>query len=153
MTDIAYQLSIEIDEPFASKVDVAALERAITATLIAEEIPAPAEISLQIADDATIQALNRDYRGIDAATDVLSFGFEADEFVVPPDGVRHLGEVVIAFPYTERSAERQGHPTAHELVILTVHGTLHVLGYDDEEDEAWEVMKARQESILASLDR
>lgn len=148
-----YQIAVDVDEPFASDVDAAALRFAVALTLQEENTAGPLEISLRVTDDDTIQTLNREYRAIDAPTDVLSFSFVEDDgsFVPAPDGIRHLGEIVIALPYTARSAKRQGHSTARELTVLAVHGTLHVLGYDDEEDEAAAEMQARQDAILALL--
>jgi probable rRNA maturation factor len=151
MTSNPYQITVAIDEPFRDRVDAAALSHAVAVTLAAEAAPAPAELTVHITDDATIHALNRDFRGIDAPTDVLSFCYPDSTFVLPPGTRRQLGEVVIAYPYCERSAARQGHPVAEELLLLTVHGTLHVLGYDDEEDEAWATMKAHQDAILETL--
>jgi probable rRNA maturation factor len=151
MTSDRYHITIEVDEPFRTEVDEARLATAAMRTLRAEAAPAPAELALRITDDATIQALNRQYRGIDAPTDVLSFGYAGGEFVVPPGERRQLGDIVIAFPYTARSAAQHGRSVAEELVLLTVHGTLHVLGYTDEEEDAWATMKARQEAILESL--
>lgn len=146
-----YDLVIDIDPEYADRVNQTLVEQAIRATLAAEQVPTPAEISLRITDNGTIQELNRDYRGLDQPTDVLSFGFEQGDFVTPPDGINHLGEVIIAYPYTEASAAKQGHSVERELTILTVHGVLHVLGYDDEEEEAAQVMFARQDSILSTL--
>lgn len=151
MTSEPYHVSIQIDEPFREKVNAVTLVHAAITTLAAESAPAPAELHLHITDDESVRLLNRDYRGIDSPTDVLSFGYEADDFVLPPGERRQLGEVVIAYPYTERSAARQGHSVADELLLLTVHGTLHILGYDDEEEEAWARMKARQDALLNSL--
>lgn len=151
MTSDTYHITIEVDEPFRHAVDGERLAAAALATLRAEAVPAPAELGLRVTDDATIQTLNREYRGIDAPTDVLAFAYADGEFVVPPGERQQLGDIVIAFPYTERSALRHGHSVAEELVLLTVHGTLHVLGYTDEEEDAWARMKARQEAILESL--
>ncbi|MCS7002940.1 MAG: rRNA maturation RNase YbeY [Dehalococcoidia bacterium] len=151
-----YSLVIDVDAPFADRVDTALLERALATVLRAEGVAGPAELAVRVTDDATVHALNRAYRGVDAPTDVLSFGFASDSgddaFVTPPDGVRYLGEVIIAFPYTERSAARQGHSVQRELTVLCVHGALHALGYDDEDDDANEIMLARQNAILAMLD-
>ncbi|MCS6802187.1 MAG: rRNA maturation RNase YbeY [Chloroflexota bacterium] len=151
MADDHYSIAIEIDAPFRERVDARALLGAAKATLAAESVRPPVEVSLRITDDATVQALNRTYRGIDAPTDVLSFRYSDHDFVVPPEGLCHLGDIVIAYPYTERSAARHGHSPAEELLLLTVHGMLHLLGYDDDEEEAWAKMKARQDAIVESL--
>ncbi len=147
-----YVVHLDIDESFEQMVDSAPLEAAVRATLAAESVEPPTEVSLVITGDDEIQELNRDYRGLDTPTDVLSFGFNPEDgFVVPPGGARQLGDIIIAYPYTERSAARQGHSVARELLVLTVHGTLHILGYDDEEEEANLIMLARQNAILATL--
>jgi probable rRNA maturation factor len=155
--DSGYSLSIDVDAPYESLVDDGALLQAMGETLKFEQVATPAELSLIITDNDTVQELNRDYRGLDSPTDVLSFSFleesKGDEgFVDAPDGVTHLGEVIIAYPYSAASAERQGHSVAKELLVLTVHGTLHILGYDDEEEEAAVIMFDRQNRILASLE-
>lgn len=81
------------------------------------------EISLVFCDDEFIQALNKTYRGLDKATDVLSFAQEDDDY---------LGDIVISVPTAERQAATAGWGIENELTLLSVHGLLHLLGYDDE---------------------
>jgi rRNA maturation RNase YbeY len=69
-------------------------------------------------------------------------------FVYPPDGIRHLGEVVISYPQAVKQAQERGHGVAQELTLLIVHGILHLLGYDDELPEMEKQMKARENEIL-----
>jgi probable rRNA maturation factor len=140
-------IEILVDDGLSLPCAPAALEAAAEAALRAEG--AAGDVAIRIAGDDAVHELNRDYRGIDSATDVLSFGVEAD-FALP-DGESTLGDIVIALPYTARSAARQGHPVEWELQVLVVHGVLHLLGYDDEDDDANEVMLARQSAILATL--
>ena len=94
---------------------------------------AQGEAALAIVGDQTVRRLNRTYRGIDRATDVLSF--PADEPVQAAAPVRFLGDVVIARGVAARQARAAGHSTAIELRILALHGLLHLLGYDHERDE------------------
>ena len=97
------------------------------------------EISVVLCDDPFIQDLNRDYRGKDKATDVLSFA---------QDDPSILGDIVISLPTAARQAAAAGWPLESEIALLGVHGLLHLLGYDDETAEgAWE-MQRRTEAVL-----
>ena len=81
--------------------------------------------------------LNRRYCGEDAPTDVLSFALNerAEDFVLPPDGILRLGEVIISLPTARRQAKRGGHSRQRKRRLLLVHGLLHLLGYDHAEEE------------------
>lgn len=108
-------------------------------------------LTIVITDDAAVQALNRQYRGIDAPTDVLSF--PADEPPVSlPDEPVYLGDVVIAYPYAQAQAQREGHDMMHSLLLLVVHGTLHLLGYDHDTAPNRAAMWDIQNQVLATLD-
>jgi probable rRNA maturation factor len=114
------------------------------------------EVTLVIANDELLHQLNRDYRSIDAPTDVLSFAAQEeaegqDVFVSAPEAQNYLGDVVISFPTAERQAAAVGHSVAEELSLLAVHGVLHLLGYDHASEEEEADMWARQSQILASL--
>ena len=89
-------------------------------------------VSIVLAGDAGVRRLNREFRGKDASTDVLSFPSGVSEL---PDGTRPLGEIVISVPQAERQAEAAGHSLASELRLLVIHGYLHLLGYDHEVDD------------------
>lgn len=91
----------------------------------------PAEVHVLITGDERIRELNRDYRGKDRATDVLSFA-DGDEL---PTGRRLLGEIVISLDTARRQAEEAGHTEAQELSELVLHGVLHLLGYDHSSDQ------------------
>src|SRR4030043_30114 len=115
------------------------LQVIVLKTLEAEGIVSSAEIGLVITDSKTIQKLNRTYRGDDKSTDVLAFHMTPSTnqktehpFVDPPDGVHHLGEVVISYPQAVKQAQQQGNSIERELALLIVHGVLHLLGYDHE---------------------
>jgi len=106
------------------------------------------ELSLLYTDDETIRPLNRDYRGNDSATDVLSFSqLEGDPIGDP----NLLGDVVISVPTAARQGAERGHGTAHELRVLLIHGVCHLVGYDHEDDDDAEVMEARERDLLAAL--
>lgn len=118
------------------------------AALEAED--AEGEISIVLTDDETIHGYNRDFRGVDRPTDVLSFpASEGEELIGIPDG--HLGDIMISVETAERQAKELGHSTEREIAFLAVHGTLHVLGYDHMTPEDEEIMTARQREIIAGI--
>lgn len=107
-----------------------------------------AEIAVKLTDDAALQALNRDWRGKDYATNVLSFPTPE---VAREGGDPHLGDIAIAYETLAREAEAEGKPFADHLAHLAVHGTLHLLGYDHEVAEEAEEMEAMERRVLAGL--
>lgn len=151
-------IDIEIDEQFADAVDPELIERAIQAVIAAEGKTGALEVSVLVTDDAELHALNRDYRGIDRPTDVLSFADEPPEeaglpaFVLPPDASQHIGDIAISYERVVAQAAEYGHSTARELAFLTVHGMLHLLGYDHERGEHdAAVMRVREEELMEIL--
>ncbi len=119
--------------------------RAVKAALQQEGVPGPVEVSVLLADDATVRALNRTYRGKDRPTDVLAF---------PQDGsgpVPVLGDVVVSVERAARQARRAGHPVEREVALLVAHGTLHLLGHDDETRAGERAMRAAQDRILSRM--
>lgn len=126
------------------KIPRSALFKAIRLALREEKFYEPCEISLFFCDDETIRRLNREYRGKDAATDVLSFSQrEGDLLPEPLDGTVVLGDIVISVPFARRQAERFGRDLEEELIFLSLHGLLHLLGYEDESPSASARMDAR----------
>lgn len=107
-----------------------------------------AEIAVKLTDDGAIRALNRDWRGKDYATNVLSFPTPE---MARAGGDPHLGDIAIAFETLEREAATEGKPLADHLAHLAVHGTLHLLGYDHEVTEEAEEMEAMERLVLAEL--
>ncbi len=150
---IEEKITIDVDEPFAAEADAADLARAIAATLRAEGHP-DGEVTLVITDDAAVAELNRQYRGVEGPTDVLSFGAQEDTpgFVTAPEMAAYLGDILIALPFTRRQAADLGRLLRDELRLLAVHGTLHLLGYDHAEPAEEAAMWAKQDAILAGLD-
>ena len=123
------------------------VRRSILATLDFEKIDAPCEVSVTFTDNEGIRALNRAYREIDKPTDVLSFPlFEETE------GTKQLGDIVLSLERCLEQAEEFGHSFERECAFLTVHSTLHLLGYDhvnsDEEDAD---MRRRQTAIVTEM--
>lgn len=111
-------------------------------------VPAAGEVSVLLTDDAAVQALNRDWRGIDAPTNVLSFPATAPKAAGAP---RLLGDIAIAFETLEREAKAEKKPFLHHLAHLAVHGYLHLLGYDHQTDSEAEAMEALEREILAAM--
>jgi probable rRNA maturation factor len=150
-------VNIDIGEQVAApaeSIDTALIERAVRATLEAEGQAGPIEVSILVTDDAELHALNAQYRGVDAPTDVLSFADEDERagFVRPPGMPRYLGDLAISYDRVVAQAAEYGHSQARELAFLTAHGVLHLLGHDHErgpDDEAR--MLARQEQIMQLL--
>ncbi len=107
-----------------------------------------ADLTLVLTDDAHIQALNRDFLGHDAPTDVLAF--PADE-ADPETGRRYLGDVVISLPRAVEQAHERGHALESEVQLLVVHGILHLLGHDHSTKEEKTAMWLTQTAVLESL--
>lgn len=148
------ELYVKIDEPFESYVDQEWLGRVVAETLALEGVNSPVELGLVITDDETIHQLNKRYRGRDEATDVLSFALLEDSeppFINPPDGVLHLGEVILSYPQAIVQAQDHHHSLEQELALLVVHGVLHLLGHEDEDTEGELKMRAEEKRVLGEL--
>lgn len=109
-------------------------------------------MTIVLTDDASVQALNQQHRGVDAPTDVLSFPAEP----LPPelraaDEPAYLGDLVIAYPYAQAQAAKLRHSLSDNLALLVVHGTLHLLGYDHDTPQNHRTMWAAQAQILRVL--
>lgn len=135
------------------------IQSCIEKTLTVEDFPYDAEVSFSITDDAGIRQLNLEQRGIDRATDVLSFPMLMVEdgalIVEDTDFIDHrvfLGDIVVSLQRAKAQAEAYGHSLERELGFLTVHSMLHLLGYDHEDGprEESEMFK-KQEAVLQSL--
>ncbi len=107
------------------------------------------EISFSIVDEAEIQDLNREYRDHDSVTDVLSFGFY-EKGETPESGL--LGDIVICAQRAKEQAEEYGHSYERELIYLSVHSLLHLLGYDHEVDDDKNEMRALEKKIMKELE-
>lgn len=148
-------IDLQIDPAYTARVPADRLIQIVAAALGRGGAP-DAEVTLVIANDELLHQLNRDYRGIDGPTDVLSFAANEesegeDVFVTAPEALNYLGDIIISFPTAERQAVAVGHSVDDELSLLTVHGVLHLLGYDHASPEEEADMWAQQEQILASL--
>lgn len=114
------------------------------------------EAGLTLVDDATIREYNRDHRGIDAPTDVLSFaldeGAENDPAFDAETGVPHLvGDILISMERAAAQSRDYGHSLEREVVYLMVHGLLHLYGFDHGTDEERAEMRGREEAVMTEL--
>jgi probable rRNA maturation factor len=155
--DHASRVEIDLAEPCAlwrsrlPDVDTLCREAARAALASAEvAFTGDAELSLVLGDDALVRSLNREWRGQDKSTNVLSF--PALDAGNPPPGAPHLlGDVVLAFETVAAEAEAQGKLIAHHLRHLVVHGVLHLLGFDHLVEAEAERMESLETDVLARL--
>jgi probable rRNA maturation factor len=145
-------ITIQIVPRFRAEVDEGSLRRLAAEVLRQEGVAEETELSLLITDDEAIRELNHRFRGVDAPTDVLAFGAgEEEHFVIAPESPPYLGDVVISYQRALAQATELGHAVAEELKLLVVHGILHLLGYDHQEEAAARQMREREERILAKV--
>jgi probable rRNA maturation factor len=142
-----YHVDVQNDHQFP--IDAAALQRAALAVLDAHDVECDTTLSVVLLPDEDIRALNHQHRGVDAPTDVLSF--PADDLPEGIDEAPYLGDVLIGFPYVQAQSEREGFPLAESLILMVVHGTLHLLGYDhdtpDSRADMWDVQAVLLEQL------
>ncbi|HKY53203.1 MAG TPA: rRNA maturation RNase YbeY, partial [Anaerolineales bacterium] len=124
------------------------LERATRAAFEHQEQPLDSELTIVLTDDARLKELNRDYLGIDAPTDVLSFPASETD---PETGARYIGDILISIPRAKSQATAAGHPLESEVQLLVVHGVLHLLGHDHANSEEKDRMWKAQHEILTQL--
>ena len=113
--------------------------------------PGAARITVRIVDEDEGRELNRDYRGKDYATNVLTFAYDEGEDMPLPDGLPLMGDLVLCRQVVEREAAEQGKALDAHYAHLSVHGMLHLQGFDHIEDAEAEEMEAREREILAGL--
>lgn len=124
------------------------LQRAAELTLLQQSQPAGSELTIVLTDDRQLHNLNREYLGVDAPTDVLSFpAGETD----PDTAMPYLGDILISYERAVQQAQAAGHPVEAELQLLVVHGVLHLLGHDHAETDEKQRMWAAQADVLQQL--
>lgn len=136
----------EINNNYNYKGDYSFLDGIIKNTLKQEKVD-NAIFSVVFVDEKEIQEINKEYRNIDKITDVISFAFEDNAKLVYND-FRVLGDIYICIPRMIEQAKEYGHSEKRELAFLTVHGLLHLLGYDHQTEEEEKEMFALQELVL-----
>jgi probable rRNA maturation factor len=141
------------------------VKRVITEAMDYVDCPYEAEVNVLFTDNDGIQAINKEFRSLDAPTDVLSFPMvdyetpadfsvaeaAAEEYFNPESGELLLGDIVLSVDRIRSQAEAYGHSITRELAFLTAHSMLHLFGYDHMEAEEAKVMEAKQEEILSRL--
>ena len=132
--------------PHAQPVKTDLMERAALAVLAHQSTDG--DLSIVLTDNAQLHQLNREYLGVDAPTDVLSFPASETD---PETGVPYLGDVLISIPRAEVQAQSAGHSLDAELQLLVVHGVLHLLGFDHAEPEDKTRMWLAQGEVLETL--
>ena len=139
-------INIKSDFPFPKEL----LERAARAALEhqASRESLDSELTIVLTNDARLKELNRDYLGIDAPTDVLSFPASETD---PETGARYIGDILISTARAQSQATAAGHPLESEVQLLVVHGVLHLLGHDHAEAQEKARMWQAQTEILAQL--
>jgi probable rRNA maturation factor len=121
------------------------------AALTAANASAPARMTLVITTDEHVRRLNAEYLGSDQPTDVLSFPAEDQPYAVEPGEPPYLGDVLIAYQVAVAQGQEAGHGTLAEMQTLTVHGTLHLLGYDHASPDEQAQMSALERTVLDAL--
>ena len=134
-------LETALDIPF----DLSLLEGAARAAL---DHQSAGDLTVVLTDDEQLRRLNRDYRGVDAPTDVLSFPASETD---PETGAPYLGDILLSVSRAAEQARAAGHPLADEARLLVVHGVLHLLGHDHAEADEKAKMWQAQAEILESL--
>lgn len=154
------EINVLIEEGIEVDIEAEWMQGVVEKILVSENMPLNVEVSLLLTGQERIQELNREYRGKDKPTDVLSFALseqkddpEPTAFIGPPDGLMHLGEVIISYPQAVIQAEEHGHSPKKEMAILIVHGILHILGYDHEKPELEPAMEAKEKAIMAEMEK
>jgi len=152
------EINVLIDERLEGDLELSWLQSIAQQVLVAQGAGAEVELGLLIATQERVKQLNRDYLGRDEPTDVLAFsareevGTDSPPFVQPPDGVLHLGEVIISYPQAAIQAEEHQHSIKKELAILIIHGVLHLLGYEHDNPELARQMRAREAELLSYIE-
>ena len=151
-----YLITVQVDEQYEDEVDAGALHGLAIVVLRAEGKAGPLELGVVVTTDEEVTALNRQYLGHDYKTDVISFGMEDEEpgatFLTPAERPPYLGDVVISYDRAAEQAPDYGHSTGREVATLLVHGLLHLLGWNDTDEEARARMQARQDYLLGISD-
>ena len=153
------EINVLIAEDLKGCLEVSWLESVAEKVLVAQGIDSRAELGLVIAGQEKVRQLNLSYLEKDEPTDVLAFSMLPEQprgdlapFVAPPDGIQHLGEVIISYPQAVSQAEEHQHSIKREMAILIIHGVLHLLGYEHDKPELEQEMKAREAETLSYIE-
>lgn len=145
MIDVLFDNRQDIME--ITEENIKAIEYAVSMVLKAENAEGNFEVSVSFVTNEEIRELNRDYRNVDSETDVLSFPMDEDEF----NGTIILGDIVLSTQRIIEQANEFGHSLEREMIYLTVHSMLHLLGYDHMSNFEKEEMRLREKEIMKEL--
>jgi probable rRNA maturation factor len=147
-----YSIYINIEEPYQA--DAEAIAAAVDQALMMGQAPIPVALTVTVTSSERVHELNLQYAGIDSTTDVLSFPAEGDPYAVEPGEAPYIGDILIAYPVAESQAAQAGTPVIAELQLLSIHGSLHLLGYDhdtpDRQAEMWAYQSAAMDAARAA---
>lgn len=145
MIDVLFDDRQDIME--ITEINMKAIEKAIETVLDFEDRHGVFEVSVSFVTNDEIRTLNREYRNVDSETDVLSFPMDEDEF----DGIIILGDIVLSTQKIIEQANDFEHSLEREMLYLTVHSMLHLLGYDHINSEEKEEMRTKEKEIMKKL--
>jgi probable rRNA maturation factor len=141
-------ISISVKKPFVVKVDKQALINAANITINILFREKPVNLSILVCSDELITQYNSMYRGLESPTDVLSFD---SDLIDPDSNALHLGDIVLSYETAGRQANEACHSTTEELIILLIHGILHLAGYNHDDLSSKEKMWIKQFQIHETL--
>lgn len=153
-------VNVVVPRGLARRLDAKLVQQVAERALARDGWQQPATLDVLIVREDEMRQINASRCGVDAGTDVLSFpmlelrpgeGLTSDFFVLPPEAALHLGDIVISIDRVESQSAEAGHSKERELAYLTVHGVLHILGYDHDVLERRRRMRRQEEEVLAEL--
>jgi probable rRNA maturation factor len=149
------RIALEIEDPrWAEKLpNISELIETVISHALAtvDSAGRPIEVGVRLVDDRTVQALNREWRGKDKPTNVLSFPMGDPAPVADVDFPWLIGDIVMSYDTVNKEAERDGKPMAHHVAHLATHAALHLIGHDHEHEAQAEAMEAMEVALLAGL--
>jgi probable rRNA maturation factor len=144
-----YEIFINYEQPY--EIDEVGIYAAASTALSTGQAVTPCAMTVTLSNTERLHQLNLAYAGIDSPTDVLSFAAEDNPYDVEPDEPPYIGDVIIAVPIADKQAIQHNHSLLSELQTLTIHGTLHLLGFDhqtpDQQAEMWAYESAAKDSL------
>ncbi len=146
-----FSVDVQVRAGDEASLPVERLRRAVNWVLERYLAPPQSGVTVVLTDDDEVRAMNKQYRGIDQPTDVLSFPSEPD-LGLEDEEAPYLGDLILGVPYIQRQAEDEGHSLSDGLVLAAVHGTLHLMGYDHDSAAHQRAMWDVQAEALKALD-